>query len=210
MDIIKEIYDAVTEGKVEEASSGVQAALDSGMGVSDVLNKALLAAMDLVGERFEEGEIFIPQVLWSAKAMQAGMDLLKPRFAPSDHAAAGKIVIGTAKGDIHDIGKNLVAIMLEGAGFEVIDLGVDVPPERFVEKAIKEKAQVIAMSALLTTTMQSMSEVVSQLKEKNLPTVKVLVGGAPVDQAFCEEIGADAYGMDAMDGVRKVKGLLGR
>lgn len=210
MDIIKEIYDAVTEGKVEEASSGVQAALDSGMGVSDVLNKALLAAMDLVGERFEEGEIFIPQVLWSAKAMQAGMDLLKPRFAQSDHAAAGKIVIGTAKGDIHDIGKNLVAIMLEGAGFEVIDLGVDVPPERFVEKAIKEKAQVIAMSALLTTTMQSMSEVVSQLKEKNLPTVKVLVGGAPVDQAFCEEIGADAYGMDAMDGVRKVKGLLGR
>jgi 5-methyltetrahydrofolate--homocysteine methyltransferase len=210
VDIIKEIYEAVTEGKVEEASSGVQAALDSGMGVSDVLNKALLAAMDLVGERFEEGEIFIPQVLWSAKAMQAGMDLLKPRFAPSDHAAAGKIVIGTAKGDIHDIGKNLVAIMLEGAGFEVIDLGVDVPPERFVKKAIEEKAQVIAMSALLTTTMQSMSEVVSQLKEKNLPTVKVLVGGAPVDQAFCEEIGADAYGMDAMDGVRKVKGLLGR
>lgn len=210
MDTIKEIYNAVIEGKVEEASRGVQAALDSGAGVNEILNKALISAMDLVGERFGEGEIFIPQVLWSAKAMQAGMDLLKPRFAPSNHAAAGRVVIGTAKGDIHDIGKNLVAIMLEGAGFEVVDLGVDVPPERFVEKAMEEKAQVIAMSALLTTTMQSMGEVVSRLKEKNLSHVKVLIGGAPVDQAFCEEIGADAYGMDAVDGVRKVKGLLGR
>jgi 5-methyltetrahydrofolate--homocysteine methyltransferase len=210
VDTIKEIYNAVIEGKVEEASRGVQAALDSGAGVNEILNKALISAMDLVGERFGEGEIFIPQVLWSAKAMQAGMDLLKPRFAPSDHAAAGRVVIGTAKGDIHDIGKNLVAIMLEGAGFEVVDLGVDVPPERFVEKALEEKAQVIAMSALLTTTMQSMGEVVSRLKEKNLSHVKVLIGGAPVDQAFCEEIGADAYGMDAVDGVRKVKGLLGR
>jgi 5-methyltetrahydrofolate--homocysteine methyltransferase len=210
VDTIKEIYNAVIEGKVEEASRGVQAALDSGAGVNEILNKALISAMDLVGERFGEGEIFIPQVLWSAKAMQAGMDLLKPRFAPSDHAATGRVVIGTAKGDIHDIGKNLVAIMLEGAGFEVVDLGVDVPPERFVEKAMEEKAQVIAMSALLTTTMQSMGEVVSRLKEKNLSHVKVLIGGAPVDQAFCEEIGADAYGMDAVDGVRKVKGLLGR
>jgi 5-methyltetrahydrofolate--homocysteine methyltransferase len=210
VDTIKEIYNAVIEGKVEEASTGVRKALDSNIGVSEILNKALISAMDLVGERFGEGEIFIPQVLWSAKAMQAGMDLLKPRFAPSDHAAAGRVVIGTAKGDIHDIGKNLVAIMLEGAGFEVVDLGVDVPPERFVEKALEEKAQVIAMSALLTTTMQSMGEVVSRLKEKNLSHVKVLIGGAPVDQAFCEEIGADAYGMDAVDGVRKVKGLLGR
>jgi 5-methyltetrahydrofolate--homocysteine methyltransferase len=210
VDKIEEIYNAVVEGKVEEASGGVQAALDSGLEVNAILNNALIAAMDLVGERFGEGEIFIPQVLWSAKAMQAGMDLLKPRFTPSDHAALGKIVIGTAKGDIHDIGKNLVAIMLEGAGFEVIDLGVDVPPERFVQKAVEEKAQVIAVSALLTTTMQSMGEVVSRLKESNLSAVKVLVGGAPVDQAFCDEIGADAYGMDAMDGVRKVKGLLGR
>lgn len=210
MDKIKEIHHAVVEGKVEEASGSVQAALDSGVGVNDILNQALIAAMDLVGERFGEGEIFIPQVLWSAKAMQAGMDLLKPLFSPSERAEAGKIVIGTAKGDIHDIGKNLVAIMLEGAGFEVIDLGVDVPPERFVEKAMEEKARVIAMSALLTTTMQSMGEVVSRLKSEKRTDVKVLIGGAPVDQAFCEEIGADAYGLDAMDGVRKAKELLGR
>lgn len=210
MDKIKEIYHAVLEGKVEEAARGVEAALASGREVNAILNEALIAAMDIVGERFGEGEIFIPQVLWSAKAMQAGMDLLKPRFAPSDHAAAGKVIIGTAKGDIHDIGKNLVAIMLEGAGFEVIDLGVDVPPERFVQKAVEEKAQVIAMSALLTTTMQSMGEVVSRLKGEHLSSVKVLIGGAPVDQVFCEEIGADAYGIDAMDGVRKAKGLMGR
>jgi 5-methyltetrahydrofolate--homocysteine methyltransferase len=210
VDMIKEIYTAVLEGKVEEASTGVQKALDSNIEVSEILDKALISAMDLVGEKFGEGEIFIPQVLWSAKAMQAGMDLLKHLLAPSDRAESGKVVIGTAKGDIHDIGKNLVAIMLQGAGFEVIDLGVDVSAKRFVEKATEEKAHVIAMSALLTTTMQSMGEVVALLKEKNLPHVKVLIGGAPVDQAFCDEIGAHAYGMDAVDGVRKVKGLLGR
>ena len=210
MDTIKEIYTAVLEGKVEEASTGVRKALDSNIGVSEILNKALISAMDLVGEKFGEGEIFIPQVLWSAKAMQAGMDFLKPLLASSDRLESGKIVIGTAKGDIHDIGKNLVAIMLEGAGFEVIDLGVDVSPERFVEKATEQEAHVIAMSALLTTTMQSMGEVITLLKEKNLPHVKVLIGGAPVDQAFCDEIGAHAYGTDAIDGVRKVKGLLGR
>jgi len=208
--MIKAIYTAVLEGKVEEASTGVQKALDSNIGVSEILNKALISAMDLVGEKFGEGDIFIPQVLWSAKAMQAGMDLLKPLLASSDRLESGKIVIGTAKGDIHDIGKNLVAIMLEGAGFDVIDLGVDVSPERFVEKAKEEKADVIAMSALLTTTMQSMAEVVALLKEKNLPHVKVIVGGAPVDQAFCDEIGAHAYGTDAVDGLRKTKGLLGR
>jgi 5-methyltetrahydrofolate--homocysteine methyltransferase len=208
MDLLKDIYDAVLDGKVEETASGVDKALSSGIAVSDILNKGLISAMDLVGERFVEGEIFIPQVLWSAKAMQGGMDLLKPHFASTDHAEAGKVVVGTARGDIHDIGKNLVAIMLEGAGFRVIDLGVDVAPDRFVEKAIEGKANVIAISALLTTTMQSMGEVVSLLRKKKLSKVRVIVGGAPVDQAFCEEIGADAYGMDAMDGVRKVKELL--
>lgn len=208
--MIKEIYTAVLEGNVEAASKGVQKALDSKVEVSQILDKALISAMDVVGERFGEGEIFIPQVLWSAKAMQAGMDLLRPLLSSSDRVESGKVVIGTARGDIHDIGKNLVAIMLEGAGFEVIDLGVDVSPERFVEKAHEEQAQIIAMSALLTTTMQSMAEVVALLREKNLPHVKVLVGGAPVDQAFCDEIGAHAYGTDAVDGVRKAKGLLGR
>ena len=209
MDIIKEIYDAVMEGKVDEAASRVQKALDSKAAVNDILNKGLIAAMDVVGERFGEGELFIPQVLWSAKAMQAGMDFLKPHFSSADRTAKGTVVIGTAKGDIHDIGKNLVAIILEGSGFKIADLGVDVTPERFVERAIEVKADVIAMSALLTTTMPSMEEVVSLVKAKKLP-FKVIIGGAPVDQAFCQEIGADAYGMDAADGVRKIKGLLGR
>lgn len=209
MDIIKQIYEAVMEGKVDDAVSRVQQALNSRVAVNDILDKGLIAAMDVVGERFGEGELFIPQVLWSAKAMQGGMDLLKPHFSSADRAEKGTVVIGTAKGDIHDIGKNLVAIMLEGSGFKVADLGVDVTPERFVEKAVEVKADVIAMSALLTTTMQSMGEVVRLVKDRKLP-FRVIIGGAPVDQAFCEEIGADAYGMDAADGLRKVKGLLGR
>jgi 5-methyltetrahydrofolate--homocysteine methyltransferase len=209
VDIIKEIYDAVMDGKVDEASSLVQQALNSKVEVNEILNKGLIAAMDIVGEKFGEGELFIPQVLWSAKAMQGGMDLLKPYFSSTDQPEKGTVVIGTAKGDIHDIGKNLVAIMLEGSGFKVADLGVDVTPERFVEKAVEVKADIIAMSALLTTTMQSMGEVVSLVRAKKLH-FKVIIGGAPVDQAFCQEIGADAYGMDAADGLRKVKGLLGR
>jgi 5-methyltetrahydrofolate--homocysteine methyltransferase len=210
VEILKEIYDAVLEGKVEEAAGGVEQALNSGIVVDDILDKGLISAMDLVGERFAEGEIFIPQVLWSAKAMQAGMDLLKPHFAATNRKDIGKVVIGTAKGDIHDIGKNLVAIMLEGAGFDVIDLGVDVAPEHFVETAIEEKADIIAISALLTTTMQSMGEVVSLIRERNLSSLKVIIGGAPVDMAFCDEIGADAYGIDAMDGVKTVRQLLKR
>jgi len=209
VDIIKEIYEAVMEGKVDEAASRVQQALNAQAETNDILNKGLIAAMDVVGEKFGEGELFIPQVLWSAKAMQAGMDLLRPHFSSTDRTEKGTVVIGTAKGDIHDIGKNLVAIMLEGSGFKVADLGVDVTPERFIEKAIEVKADVIAMSALLTTTMPSMGEVVSLIKAKKLP-FKVIVGGAPVDQTFCQEIGADAYGMDAADGMRKIKGLLGR
>jgi 5-methyltetrahydrofolate--homocysteine methyltransferase len=204
---VREILDAVVNGQVEKAPGLVKGAMDRGISVDEILKKGLIAAMDLVGERFGEGEIFIPQVLWSAKAMQASMDLLRPHLSPSSAKGMGKIVVGTAKGDIHDIGKNLVAIMLEGAGFEVIDLGVDVAAERFVEQAAANKADVIAISALLTTTMGSMSDVVSSLKEKGLTSIKVIIGGAPVDQAFCDEIGADAYGVDAMDGVRRVKEL---
>ncbi len=207
--MMKEIFDAVINGQIDEASKQVRKALDAGTAADEILKKGLISAMDLVGQRFGEGEIFIPQVLWSAKAMQAAMELLKPGFASSGRALRGRVAIGTAKGDIHDIGKNLVAIMLEGAGFEVIDLGVDVAPERFVQEAADGKADVIAVSALLTTTMQSMADVVSLLKDKGMSSVKVIIGGAPVDLAFCREIGADAYGIDAMDGVRKVKELLG-
>lgn len=209
MSLIEEIYNAVVEGKVDDAASGVEQALDSGLEMDDILNNSLISAMDLVGQRFGDGEVFIPQVLWSAKAMQAGMDFLKPHFSETDQAGRGKIIIGTAKGDIHDIGKNLVAMMLEGAGFKVFDLGVDVAPEDFVEKAMEEKGNIIALSALLTTTMQSMEDVVALKKEKGLSSLKVIIGGAPVDEAFCNEIGADAYGIDARDAVRKVRELLG-
>jgi len=207
--ILEDIYNAVIDGKVEEAATGVEQGLSSGIAVDDLLKKGLLSAMDLVGERFGEGEIFIPQVIWSAKAMQAGMDLLRPHFTESQQQKSARIVIGTAQGDIHDIGKNLVGMMLEGAGFEVVDLGVDIKPERFIEKAVEEKADIIAVSALLTTTMMSMAEVVSLKNEKALSSLKVIIGGAPLSSGFCKEIGADAYGVDAMDAVAKVKELMG-
>ena len=209
MGILEDVYNAVLEGKVEDAAAGVEQGLSSGITVDDLLKKGLLSAMDLVGERFGEGEIFIPQVIWSAKAMQAGMDLLRPHFTESQQQKSARIVIGTAQGDIHDIGKNLVGMMLEGAGFEVVDLGVDIKPEQFVEKAVEEKADIIGVSALLTTTMMSMAEVVAMKNEKSLSSLKVIIGGAPLSKEFCKEIGADAYGVDAMDAVVKVKELMG-
>ncbi len=209
MGILEDIYNAVIGGKVDDAAAGVEQGLNSGITVDDLLKKGLLSAMDLVGERFGEGEIFIPQVIWSAKAMQAGMDLLRPHFTEGQQQKSARIIIGTAQGDIHDIGKNLVGMMLEGAGFEVVDLGVDIKPEKFVEKAVEEKADIIAVSALLTTTMMSMAEVVSLKNEKALSSLKVIIGGAPLSLNFCKEIGADAYGVDAMDAVAKVKELMG-
>lgn len=207
--ILDDIYNAVVAGKPEGAAAGVEAGLQSGLSVDDILKKSLLAAMDLVGEKFGQGEIFIPQVIWSAKAMQAGMDLLKPHFTESQQEKSVRIVIGTAKGDIHDIGKNLVAMMLEGAGFEIFDLGVDIAPEQFVAKAIEAKADIIAISALLTTTMTSMADVVALKNEKGLAAAKVLIGGAPLSAEFCREIGADGYGVDARDAVIKAKKLMG-
>lgn len=209
MGILEDVYKAVIDGKVEDAVAGVEQGLNGGVTVDDLLKKGLLSAMDLVGERFGEGEIFIPQVIWSAKAMQAGMDLLRPHFTEGQQPKSARIIIGTAQGDIHDIGKNLVGMMLEGAGFEVVDLGVDIKPEQFVEKAVEEKADIIAVSALLTTTMMSMAEVVSFKNEKALSSLKVIIGGAPLSLNFCKEIGADAYGVDAMDAVAKVKELMG-
>jgi 5-methyltetrahydrofolate--homocysteine methyltransferase len=207
--IIEDVYSAVIDGKVDDAAAGVQQGLDSGIAVDDILEKGLLAAMDLVGERFGAGDVFIPQVIWSAKAMQAGMDILRPHFTEGQQGKSARIVIGTAEGDIHDIGKNLVGMMLEGAGFEVVDLGVGVKPEQFVEKAVEEKADIIGVSALLTTTMKGMAEVVTLKNEKGLSSLKVIIGGAPLSQDFCTEIGADAYGVDAMDAVVKVKELMG-
>ena len=208
MTVTQDIYDGVVQGRVEDTVAAVETALAQQVPVNELLHDGLISAMDLVGVRFGEGEVFIPQVLWSAKAMQAGMALLKPHFADGAATDRASIVIGTAKGDIHDIGKTLVAMMLEGAGFEVFDLGVDVDPERFVDKAAEVDGDIIAVSALLTTTMQSMRDVVALLNERGLSSVKVLVGGAPVDEEFCREIGAHAYGFDAMDAVRKVRDLV--
>jgi len=207
--ILEDVYNAVLDGKIDDAAAGVEKGLSTGIAVDDLLKKGLLSAMDLVGERFGEGDIFIPQVIWSAKAMQAAMDLLRPHFTEDQLEKSARIVIGTAQGDIHDIGKNLVAMMFEGAGFEVVNLGVDIAPQQFIEKAVEEKADIIAVSALLTTTMVSMAEVVSLKNEQALSSLKVIIGGAPLSLEFCKEIGADGYGVDAMDAVAKVKELMG-
>jgi 5-methyltetrahydrofolate--homocysteine methyltransferase len=201
-------YEAISTGNVDEAAKAVEKALSSDWTADDILNKALIAAMDQVGRQFAEGELFIPQVLWAAKAMQAGMDVLAPHFAQGAQAKRATVVIGTVKGDIHDIGKNLVSMML-GASCKVVDLGVDVAPEKFIARAKEERADIIALSALLTTTMQSMAQVVSLGRSEGLSAVKVIIGGAPVSESFAEEIGADAYGMDAMDAVQQVRELLG-
>jgi 5-methyltetrahydrofolate--homocysteine methyltransferase len=206
--ILEDAYRAVLDGKVEEAAAAVEKGLSAGLDTDEILKKGLLAAMDLVGERFGEGEIFIPQVLWSAKAMQAGVALLKPHFTEAQQEKSVRIVIGTAKGDIHDIGKQLVAMMLEGAGFEVIDLGVDVPPAAFVETAAEKAADIIAISALLTTTMTGMADVVALKNEKALSS-RILIGGAPLSLEYCREIGADGYGVDARAAVAKARELIG-
>jgi 5-methyltetrahydrofolate--homocysteine methyltransferase len=165
--------------------------------------------MNIVGVDFRDGILFVPEVLLAANAMKAGMAILQPILTASGAEPVGKMVIGTVKGDIHDIGKNLVGMMLEGAGFEVVDLGVGVKPLQFIEKAVEEKADIIGVSALLTTTMKGMTELVTLKNEKGLSSLKVIIGGAPLSQDFCTEIGADAYGVDAMDAVVKVKELMG-
>ena len=205
---IGEISEAVLQGDDERTARLISDAIQAGAEASAILQDGLISAMDIVGQEYEDGRRYVPEMLISAEAMKAGMVILGPLLQQEGVEPRGVVVIGTVEGDLHDIGKNLVAIMLEGAGFQVIDLGVDVAPAAFVERAQEEGAQVIAISALLTTTMQSMAEVVALIRERNLSTLKVLVGGAPVDVAFCKEIGADAYGMDATDGVRKVRELL--
>ncbi len=207
MGAIEDVYNTIVNGKVDDAPKEVEKALEAGKEVGDILSNGLIAAMDLVGEQFGNGDLFIPQVLWSAKAMQAGMDILKPHFSEAQQADRKKVVIGTIKGDIHDIGKNLVGMMLEGSGFDVIDLEMDVAPEAFIGKAIEENADIVAMSALLTTTMVSMKDVVDLKNEKGLSDLKIMVGGAPVDDHFRKEIGADAYGSDALEAVKIAKKL---
>lgn len=206
---LKELYEHVIEGEAAEVEAGVQAALDAGINPNTILNEALIAAMDEVGRRFEEGEYFVPEMLIAARAMQAGLKLLKPHLVKAETKSAGKVAIGTVKGDLHDIGKNLVAMMLEGAGFEIQDLGVDVSPDSFV-KAIQGGAQIIGMSALLTTTMSNMGVTVAAIKSAGLrDQVKIMIGGAPVTQEYANQIGADAFAADASSAVRTARLLLG-
>jgi len=208
MEILNQIAEFLEEGEDKSVHDLTEQALKNGVPATQILNQALIAGMDVIGEKFRAHEIFLPDVLLAARAMQAGMELLKPLLTLAEQSGLGKIVIGTVKGDLHDIGKNLVGIMLKGAGFEVIDLGKDVSPEKFVETAINEKAGIIGMSALLTTTMPVMNNVVELLKQKKLKDqIKVIVGGAPASEEFAAEIGADAYAFDAASAVERVKQL---
>lgn len=205
---LETIYKNVIAGQAQEVEQGVQGALDQGIDADVILNKSLIPAMGEVGKRFEEGEFFVPEMLISARAMKAGLAILKPYLVDSGVEFAGIVAIGTVQGDLHDIGKNLVAVMLEGAGFEVRDLGVDVPPETFVDAA-NEGAQVIGLSALLTTTMPKMEQTIQAMREANvLNKVSVIIGGAPVTESYAQQIGADAFAPDASSATRVVRQLI--
>ena len=204
------IYEAVLNGDAKKTEAEVTAALEANTPPGDILHKACIPAIGEVGRLFEEGEKFVPEMLISARAMQAAMNLLRPRLAEGDVSVAGTVVIGTVAGDLHDIGKNLVGMMLEGSGFDVIDLGTDVSPQRFVDTVKEQKPNLIGMSALLTTTMPSMGATIEALKEAGVrEQVKVMIGGAPIAQDFADKIGADGFAPDASSAARKAKQLLG-
>ena len=208
MDLLEDISMALQGGNCEKVEVLVRQILDTGILPKEVLDKGLIAGMNVIGEKYKNHEIFLPEVLLAAKAMYKGMDVLRPLFLKDEIPTLCKVVIGTVQGDIHDIGKNLVAIMLRGAGFEVIDLGKDVPAHKFVEVAVQEKAKVIGMSALLTTTMPAMKEVVDRLKKRGLDgKIKTIIGGAPVSADYAHHIGADAYGYDSVNAVEWIKKL---
>lgn len=198
MENFTQITETLIQGDGEKLLVQVQKALDEGVVAGQLLNDVLIPAMDVVGERMESGDMFIPEVLMSAGAMGGAVEILKPLLAEGESASAGKVVIGTVKGDLHDIGKNLVSMMMESAGFEVMDLGVDIDPEKFVAAIKDHNASIVGLSALLTTTMPMMKQTVDAICESGLrDQVKIIVGGAPVNQSFADEIGADGYAADA-------------
>ena len=199
-------YEAMSEGNANRIRKMTQEALARGEGAASVLEE-LIESLNVIGVGFRDGEIFLPEMMIAARAMHAGLGVLRPVLATSAGAKAAKVVLGTVQGDLHDIGKNLVGMMLEGGGFEIIDLGIDVPSEKFIETAREQGAQVIALSALLTTTMVQMQEAVRMIRAEGL-NVKVVVGGAPVTAAFAREIGADGYAEDAASAVSMVKEVL--
>jgi len=208
--ILNEIYENVMNGDQNAVPAKVQAALTAGIPPATILNEGMIAAMNQVGKLFEEGEYFVPEMLIAARAMQAGLAVLKPHLALADVKAAGRVVAGTVKGDLHDIGKNLVCMLLEGAGFEVIDLGTDVAPERFVDVVKEGKADLVALSALLTTTMPNMKNTIDALTTAGVrDQARVMIGGAPITQTYADQIGADGYAPDASRAVALAKSLMG-
>jgi len=207
--LLEKMAAALIAGKESEVKTLTQEALDNGVGAKEILDDGLLAGMDVVGKRFKAGDMFIPEVLLCARCMHGSMDTLQPLLSEGDAKGAGKVIIGTVDGDLHDIGKNLVAMMMQGSGFKVIDLGVNLSPQAFVAAVKEHKPDIVGMSALLTTTMPKMAETITALKEAGLrDQVKVMAGGAPVTQDFVDKIGADAYGANAATASEKAKALV--
>jgi len=208
MAILEELRAAMVDGQAKQAVAKVSEGLAEGMDAGTLLRDGLIAGMAEVGQLYENGDIFVPEMLVAARAMSAALEVLKPHLVDEGVESSGKVAIGTTQGDLHDIGKNLVAMMLEGSGFEIVDLGVDVPADRFIE-AIREGASVVAMSALLTTTMTNMQTAIEAIKEAGLrEQVRIIIGGAPITKAYADEIGADGYAEDASSAVRLVKEVL--
>ncbi|MBM4277474.1 MAG: cobalamin-binding protein [Deltaproteobacteria bacterium] len=206
---VERFYTMLSQGKMEETKKLTQEALDSGEPVETILKSGLIAAMERIGVRFRNGEVYIPEVLIAARAMHAGLAVLKPILSRSTGVMAGKVAIGTVKGDLHDIGKNLVLMMLEGGGFEVFDLGIDVPADKFIEAVHVHQLQAIGLSALLTTTIMEMKNVIQTIEKAGLRNkIKIVVGGAPVTEKFAKEIGADGYAPDAASAVDVVRSLI--
>lgn len=209
MDQLDQLYEAVLNGNAKATQTLTEQAVAAGVDPQDILEKTMIPAMDEVGRRFERNEYFVPELLISARAMKAGVAVLRPLLASGGATSAGKVAIGTVMGDLHDVGKNLVAIMLEGGGFEIIDLGVDTSPQKFIDAVREKEVDVVAMSALLTTTIPSMRTVIEKMKEAGVrDKVKVIVGGAPVTQEFADSIGADGYSDNASGAVTVVRRLL--
>ena len=203
---LNDISEALQRGKADKVSELVRQALNEGRTPKNILEDGLIHGMSIIGKKFKKNEVYVPEVLIAARAMHAGMDILRPKLAETGVKNIGKVAIGTVRGDLHDIGKNLVKMMLEGAGFEVIDLGIDVSPDKFVEAVKEHKPNIIGMSALLTTTMVNMAEVIKALEAAGLrDKVKIMIGGAPITQNYTDQIGADGYSPDAASAVDKAK-----
>lgn len=209
METLPALADSLGRGQADQVAQLTQRGIQEGLAPWQILNKGLIAGMDVVGQKFQDGDMYVPDVLIAARAMRAGMDVLRPLLAQSDVPSVGKVILGTVRGDLHDIGKNLVGIMMEGAGFEVIDLGVDVALEEFVSAVKKHRPKIVGMSALLTVTMTGMKTVLDAMQSQGLREgIATMVGGAPVTQKFADEIGADGYAHDAVSAVAKAKELL--